>query len=84
MFKLLEKRKTRGMFLLLVALLVGVLTLGPTLVAFAQMWFDDFNRADGPIGGNWTVHDGAVSIQSQQIDKLPISRRYLPSNQKQV
>jgi len=25
---------------------------------------DDFNRADGPIGPNWTVHDGTCSVDS--------------------
>ena len=29
-----------------------------------QAILDDFNRADGPIGGNWTVHDGSCNVVS--------------------
>lgn len=29
-----------------------------------QAILDDFNRADGPIGANWTVHDGFCNVSS--------------------
>ncbi len=28
-------------------------------------WFDDFNRPNGPLGGNWTVHGGTINVVSQ-------------------
>lgn len=29
-----------------------------------QAILDDFNRADGPIGANWTVHDGSCNVSN--------------------
>jgi hypothetical protein len=31
-------------------------------IASIQALLDDFNRADGPLGSNWTVHDGTCSV----------------------
>lgn len=28
-------------------------------------WFDNFNRPDGPLGGNWTVHGGTINVVNQ-------------------
>jgi hypothetical protein len=46
----------------------GLLPLLPQLeterppVSIASILLDDFNRADGPIGANWTVHDGNCNV----------------------
>lgn len=34
--------------------------------ASAQSWSDDFNRANGPIGGNWTAVSGTWAILNNQ------------------
>ena len=34
--------------------------------ASAQSWSDDFNRANGPIGGNWTAVSGTWAISGNQ------------------
>jgi|GEM_PF-1179273 len=36
----------------------------PQAIASPQAILDDFNRADGPIGPNWTVHNGYCNISS--------------------
>ncbi|MBM3989187.1 MAG: hypothetical protein FJ294_14670 [Planctomycetes bacterium] len=34
--------------------------------ALAQSWSDDFNRANGPIGGNWSALSGTWAVVSNQ------------------
>jgi len=36
----------------------------PPSAVLMQAILDDFNRADGPIGANWTVHDGACNVSN--------------------
>lgn len=36
----------------------------PNAGSSIQAILDDFNRADGPIGPNWTVHDGSCSVSN--------------------
>lgn len=31
------------------------------------LWSDDFNRADGPVGGDWVVKSGAFTISSNKL-----------------
>lgn len=31
------------------------------------LWSDDFNRADGPVGGDWVVKSGAFTIASNKL-----------------
>jgi len=53
--------------LVFVALVASVLSVTPQ-AAFATTASDDFNRADGPLGANWTdIGDGGLAISNQQV-----------------
>jgi hypothetical protein len=54
--------------LLLTALLLPALALVPRSASAATAATDDFNRADGSLGANWTdMADGGLVISSQQV-----------------
>jgi hypothetical protein len=44
----------------------SILAILALCASAGAQWTDDFNRPDGPIGGDWTVVSGAWAIASQQ------------------
>lgn len=45
----------------------------PAKEAFPQVILDDFNRPDGPIGGNWSVHAGEFRVVNNAAQGGPIA-----------